>query len=79
MATPMFKAIYTRSNSRRYLVELLATRSEMMELSTSFLGEVVPVGVGPAPERTIPDDSVHLLVSSIKEKRKVLVTYQSMG
>jgi hypothetical protein len=50
-----------------------------MEPSTSFLGEAVPVGFAPAPERSIPDESVHLLVTAIKEKRKIFVTYQSMG
>lgn len=79
LATPMFKAIYTRSNSRRYLTELWATRNGVIEPSTSFLGEAVPVGFAPAPERTIPDEAVHLLVTAIKEKCKILVTYQSMG
>lgn len=79
LATPEFRPLFTRSNSRRYLTELWATRNGLMEPRTSFLGEAVPVGFSPAPERTIPDQSVHLLVTAIKEKRKVVVTYQSMG
>ncbi len=79
LATPAFRPMYTRSHSRRYLTELWATRSGLMEPRTSFLGEGIPVSFAPAPERSIPDETVHLLVMAIKEKRKILVKYQSMG
>jgi predicted DNA-binding transcriptional regulator YafY len=79
MATEAFKALYNRSNSQRYLTELWATRSGLMEPSTSFIGKGIPVDFAPAPERSIPDETVHVLVSAIREKRKVAVTYQSMS
>lgn len=79
LATPEFKPIYTRSNSRRYLAELWATRTGVMEPRTSFLGDGVPVDFAPAPERSISDEAVHTLVSAIREKRKILVKYQSMS
>jgi len=79
LATEAFKPLFNRSNSRRYLTELWATRSNLMDPRTSFLGEGIPVDFAPAPERTIPDETVHLLVTAIREKCKVLVTYQSMG
>ncbi len=79
VATETFKPLFDRSNSRRYLTELWATRSGLMDPRTSFIGEGVPVHFAPAPERSIPDETVHMLVAAIKEKRKVSVTYQSMG
>lgn len=79
LATPMFKPLYSRSNSRRYLTELWATRNGVMDPRTSFLGEGIPVGFAPAPERAISDETVHRLVTAIKEKRRILVKYQSMG
>lgn len=79
LATDAFRPLFSRSSSRRYLTELWATRSHLMDPTTSFIGEGVSFDFAPAPERTIPDETVHVLVTAIRERRKILVTYQSMG
>ena len=79
LATDTFKPVFSRSNSRRYLTELWATRSHLMDPRTSFVGEGISVDFAPAPERVIPDETVHILVTAIREKCRILVTYQSMG
>lgn len=78
VATPHFCAIYQRSSARRYLAELLATRTGVMEPATSFIGSHPEVDWAPSPWRTIHEPTVEALVKAIREHLAVRVSYQSM-
>lgn len=78
VATEQFCAFYQRSSARRYLEELLATRSGVVEPSSSFIGSAPPVDWAPSPWRTLDEKIVDALVKAIREKLAVRVRYQSM-
>lgn len=74
-----FSPVFTQSSANRYLAELLATRSSLLERSGSFIGAGVEVDFAPYPVRAIDDETVVSLVRAVREKRTVLVRYQSMS
>ena len=78
VATHPFRALYQRSSARRYLAELLATKTGVTESGTSFIGSSPEVDVAPSPWRTINEETVEALVKAIREKLAVRVSYQSM-
>jgi hypothetical protein len=78
VATEHFHALYQRSSGRRYLDELLATKTGVVEPSSSFIGSAPSVDWAPSPWRTINEQTLEALVKAIREKLAVRVRYQSM-
>lgn len=78
VATQDFRALYQSSAARRYLSELLATKTGIMESATSFIGSPPEIDWAPSPWRTINEQTVESLVKAIREKLAVRVSYQSM-
>lgn len=78
-STNNFLPIFPLSSASRYLAELLATRTGVLERGGSFIGAGVEVDFAPSPVRAVDDETVVSLVRAIKEQRSVLVRYQSMS
>lgn len=74
-----FNPIYPQSGARTYLNELLALSTNVIESKSSFIGWKPSLGVAPIPGRTLDEQVLSLVVQSIREKRKLLVSYQGMA
>jgi hypothetical protein len=77
-ATPDFQPLYQRSSAQRYLAELLATKTGVIEPSASFIGSAPETDWAPSPWRTINEQTVEAVVKAIQEQMAILVSYQSM-
>lgn len=74
-----FKPLYQRSSARSFLAELLATKSGLIEMATSFLGTPIEADWAPTPLRTLNERIVEMMVRAIKGRLAVSVSYQSMS
>lgn len=79
VATEQFQPIFPRSSARRYLAELFATKTGLLEPRASFIGWAPEVDVSPSPWRALDEGIVGLLVSAIRQKCSIEVAYQSMS
>lgn len=78
-STSHFQPVFTHSSASRYLAELLATKTGVLEPSGSFIGIGVEVGYAPTPSRAMDEETIVSLVRAIKGQRSVLARYQSMS
>lgn len=78
VATPEFRPMYPRSSARRYLAELLATSTGLLEAGASFIGSPPEVDSAPSPWRVLDEQTVEALVKAIRQRLAVTVSYQSM-
>lgn len=79
VATDNFRPLYQRSSARRYLAELLATKTGILESGASFIGVAPEVDLAPSPWRALDEHTVETLVKAIRQKLTVTVSYQSMS
>jgi len=77
-STPDFRPLYQRSSAQRYLAELLATKTGLVEPAASFIGSSPEADWAPSPWRTINEQTVEAVVKAIREQMAILVSYQSM-
>ena len=78
VAGPSFKSLFPRSSAQRYLSELHAKTTGLLEHGASFIAHAPAVDTAPSPWRTVSDEVVHEVVRSIQNKAAVDVLYQSM-
>lgn len=79
VATAEYQPVFPiRSSARRYLAELLATKTGLLEPGASFVGAAPEVDTAPSPWRTLNEHTVEMLVKAIRDRLTVLVRYQSM-
>ncbi|WP_375577385.1 WYL domain-containing protein [Paracidovorax oryzae] len=78
VAGTSFKPLFPRSSARRYLAELHAKTTGLLEQGGSFIGHAPTVDTAPSPWRAVSDEVVHAVVRAIQEKSAVTVLYQSM-
>ena len=74
-----FRPVFVQSSAGRYLAELLATKTGLLEPGGSSIGAGIEVDLAPAPSRAIDDETVVSVVRAIKARRAILVRYQSMS
>lgn len=74
-----FKALYQRSSAQRYLAELLATKAGIIDKSGTFIGVAPDMDWPMPPWRTVNEQTVEAVVTAIREKTTVMVSYQSMS
>ena len=74
-----FTPLFPRSSARRYLAELLATKTGLLERGATFVGLAPEVDCTPSPWRALDDRIVETLVRAIRQKHALDVTYQSMS
>ncbi len=79
VATEGFQPLYPSNEPSRYLNELLARATGVLQPELSFLGWAVPMAVAPNPSRTVPADVLIPLLRAIRERRKARILYQSMS
>jgi len=79
VATPEFSQLFAASSSSRFLNELLAIESGLVELDSSFLGWRPSTAIVPTPGRTLSPDILAGLLRAIRDKGSVEVLYQSMS
>ncbi|MCL2895100.1 WYL domain-containing protein [Brenneria tiliae] len=77
IATPAFTPIYPQSSAQRYLEELLATETGILESDASFIGTAPEVDWAHYPARTLNEQTVEIIVKAIRKKMAVRVSYQS--
>jgi hypothetical protein len=73
-----FKPLFPRSSARRYVAELHAKTTGLLEHGASFIGRAPAVDTAPSPWRAVSDLVVHAVVRAIQDKVAVEVLYQSM-
>lgn len=78
VAGASFRPLFPRSSARRYLAELHAKTTGLLEQRDSFIGQAPAVDSAPSPWRAVSDEVVHAVVRAIQEKSAVAVLYQSM-
>lgn len=74
-----FVSLFPANGSARYLNELLAHASSVLPAEMSFLGWVPPAGLVPSPGRAVPIEVLLPVLTALRERRELLVTYQSMA
>lgn len=79
VATEEFRPQFPRSSARRYLAELLATKTGLLEPGASFIGSAPEADSAPSPWRALDEQTVEVLVKAIRERLAVTVRYQSMS
>jgi hypothetical protein len=79
VSTDRYEPVFPiRSSARRYMAELLATKTGLLEPGASFIGMAPEVDTAPSPWRTLNETTVAMLVKAIRDKLSVIVRYQSM-
>ena len=78
-ATNTFSPLYRTNEPARYLNELLASATEVLQAESSFIGWTPPVLVSASPTRTLSANTLICLLGSIRRARAVKVLYQSMS
>ncbi|WP_297925881.1 WYL domain-containing protein [Metallibacterium sp.] len=79
VAAEEFRPLFPRSSARRYLAELLATKTGLLEVAASFIGSAPEVDAAPSPWRAVDEHTVEAIVKAIRQKLAVTVSYQSMS
>lgn len=79
VATPEFVPLFGANSSSKFLNELLAIESGLLEPEASFLGWRPPTALVPSPGRTLSPEILSGLLRAIRDKTSVRVLYQSMS
>jgi hypothetical protein len=77
--TESFHPLYTENQPQRYLNELLASETGVLEAGASFIGWRPPVDSVPQPGRVVEADTLAALLKAIREGSGLKVVYQSMS
>ncbi|AIA73211.1 MULTISPECIES: WYL domain-containing protein [Pectobacterium] len=76
-ATPTFSAVYPQNSAQRYLAELLAMKTGVLEADASFIESAPEVCWVHIPLNTYNEQVVEVIVRAIREKKAVSICYQS--
>lgn len=79
VATSDFRPLYQQSSAQRYLTELLALKTSILEPGASFIGTAPEADLAPSPWRALDEHTVETLVKAIRQRFSVIVSYQSMS
>lgn len=79
LATDRFKPVFESSSAEHYLSELLALKSRVLDSSSSFIGNGIEMDWALPPWRSIDEETVEIVVKSIREKLTIKVSYQSLS
>ncbi len=78
LATEAFRPLFPSSSPQRFLNDLLAYASGVMEPGATFLGWHPLVAVAPTPTRTLGTETLVALVGAMRRGQALAMTYQSM-
>jgi hypothetical protein len=79
LATDRFTPLFPANQPERYLNELLARTTGVLQPELSFLGWAPPVAAVPSPNRALPVDTLVALLSAIRKNTALSIIYQSMS
>ena len=79
VAATEFKPLFATSSSSRFLNELSAIESGLLEAESSFLGWRPSVALVPISGRTLSPEILAGLLRAIRDKNSIQVLYQSMS
>jgi hypothetical protein len=79
LASDAFTPIYPANEPSRYLNELLARTTGVLQPELSFLGWIPSVDAVPSPNRALPVDVLVALLGAIRRMGTVSILYQSMS
>jgi hypothetical protein len=79
LAGERFKPLYPSNNPQRFLNELLAHATGVLQPEASFLGWTPSTDLTSSPVRQVPAEVLLPLLTAIRESRQVLIRYQSMS
>lgn len=79
VATAGFQPVLTEASSARYLAELYALSTGLLNPDLTFLGSVPAADVVRHPARLVPVSVLRQTLSAIRERRSLAITYQSMS
>ena len=80
LVSPTFRPVFPSTDRpSRYLNELLATATGVLDQSATLLGCIPPVGLVPTPGRMLDVKVLATLVKAIRDRTAVDVVYQSMS
>lgn len=76
-ATPTFSAVYPQNSAQRYLAELLAMKTGVLEADASFIESAPEVCWVNIPLNIYNEQVVEVIVRAIRDKTAVNICYQS--
>lgn len=79
LATETFRPLYPSNEPSRYLNELLARANGTLPAELSFLGWMPPAATVTAPTRLLAASTVVAVLTAIRQRLRLQVTYQSMS
>jgi predicted DNA-binding transcriptional regulator YafY len=79
LATSSFSPLFGTSSSQRFLNELLASESGVLDQDSSFVGWRPPIAIVPTPGRTLSAGTLAVLIRAIRDRTGVRVLYQSLS
>ena len=78
-AASKFKAVFATNTPERYFNELMMRAASVLPQELSFLGWTPPADLAPNPGRAVPAEILAPLLLATRERKQVLVNYQSMS
>lgn len=78
-ATAEFHPVHAATQPQRYLNELLASATGVLEREDSFIGWQPPIDSVPQPGRGVAADMLSTLLKAIRETSGLRIVYQSMS
>lgn len=78
VATSRFEPVYATSSPSRFLNEVLARVSGVLEPEASLIGWMPPVAAAPVPGRALDPKVLFAMLQAIREQRRVRVRYHSL-
>lgn len=79
VSTPSFRPLFPGSSPAKYLDELLARATGVLQPELSFLGWSPTVAVATNPNRSVPADTLSMLLAAIRQGTVLTIRYQSMS
>jgi hypothetical protein len=79
VASPTFQPFFGTSNPSRFLNDLLASETGILEAEASFVGWRPPLAYVPVPGRALDANTLVVLLRAVREQLGVRALYQSMS
>lgn len=73
-----FHPLFSEKGSQYYLRNLLALNQNIIKSDESFIGDPPPCDVLPYLDRTVPEETLALILDAINNKKAIRVSYLSM-
>lgn len=73
-----FHPLFSEKGSQYYLRNLLALNQNIIKSDESFIGNPPPCDVLPYLDRTVPEETLALILDAINHKKSIRVSYLSM-